>query len=205
MSDPRFNRIRDYQAAELQSRQPASAPGTPSRSRRFRWRYVLIPAGLMLVALPLGRHWADPLLRRVLHSGDPKVPTLRGAGRGMAARPPAGLPVEQIQLEVVNNCGVDGLGGRAAKFLRDCRFDVTGFSTGKTHSPLTLVLDRLGNGGAARLVAQTLGLPESRIRRAVDSSLYLHCTVIIGADYKSLRPFGGNAARDDTSELLKDK
>jgi hypothetical protein len=47
------------------------------------------------------------------------------------------------------------------------------------------VIDRIGNPDIARAVANELGI--ERIRTAVDSTLYLDATVILGVDFELRR------------------
>ena len=51
------------------------------------------------------------------------------------------------------------------------------------------MIDRIGDPVSARKVAYALGIREERIETDIDSTLYLRATVIIGDDYRSLRPF----------------
>jgi hypothetical protein len=75
-------------------------------------------------------------------------------------------------------------------FLRKRDFDV--LSIGNWHNDSlqkTMIIDNLGNIVASRQVAQSLGLPDSAVHVRIDSSLLLNTTVVIGYDYKKLKPF----------------
>ncbi len=50
-------------------------------------------------------------------------------------------------------------------------------------------LDRSGDKSKAKRVAMTLGVSERNILQQVNNSLYLDVTVVIGKDYKELKPF----------------
>ncbi len=95
---------------------------------------------------------------------------------------------EHIQVDVVNACGVDGLATKFTEFLRARRFDVPEFSTSKTREPHSKVIDRVGDPISARKVAYALGIDQERIEAGIDSSRFLRATVVIGMDYRSLRP-----------------
>ncbi len=95
---------------------------------------------------------------------------------------------EHIQVNVVNACGASGLAMKFTEFLRARKFDVPEYSTSKTREPYSRVIDRVGDPVSAQKVAYALGIAEERIEVEIDSSLYLRATVIIGEDYKTLRP-----------------
>ncbi|HAL57292.1 MAG TPA: hypothetical protein DCP63_12705 [Bacteroidetes bacterium] len=52
----------------------------------------------------------------------------------------------------------------------------------------TRILDRTGNLEAAEHVAEALGVPRERVMQEIDRTAYLDVTVIIGKDYRSLKP-----------------
>lgn len=146
------------------------------RQRRRRMMYILALVALLPIIIVLGYG----LLRQsVLH---PSVDaTIERSD--MVVR-----QGEQIQVEVVNACGVDGVAKRFTEFLRARRFDVAETSTAAERERDSRVLDRVGDTVSARKVAYALGIPYERVETAIDSSLFLRATVIIGADYTELRP-----------------
>ena len=95
---------------------------------------------------------------------------------------------EHIQVNVVNACGATGMALKFTEFLRARKFDVPEYSTAKTKEPYSKVIDRVGDPLSARKVAYALGIASERIDTEIDSSLYLRATVVIGEDYKALRP-----------------
>ena len=95
---------------------------------------------------------------------------------------------EHIQVNVLNACGVDGLAKEVTEFLRARKFDVPEYGNADESEPKSLVYDRVGDSLSALKVAYALGIPPERVQTKVDSSLYVRATVIIGADYKMLRP-----------------
>lgn len=107
---------------------------------------------------------------------------------------PTGLVGDIIQVDVRNGCGVPGIAGETTEFLRDLHFDVV--SSGNYESfdeAESFVIDRVGNLEAARRVAAALGIPEERVRQDIRPEYYLDATVVIGRDFRALRPFEGNA------------
>jgi hypothetical protein len=95
---------------------------------------------------------------------------------------------EHIQVNVVNACGVSGMAGKFTEFLRARKFDVPEYSTSKQLQPFSRVIDRVGDSLSARKVAYALGISPERVESEIDSSLYLRATVVIGEDYRTLRP-----------------
>lgn len=95
-----------------------------------------------------------------------------------------------IQVEVRNGAGVDRLAARTTEYLRNRGFDVVEVGN---HSSFdqeqSVVIDRVGDLEAARTVAEALGLPADRVRQEIRRQYYLDASIIIGHDYKQLRPF----------------
>jgi hypothetical protein len=95
-----------------------------------------------------------------------------------------------IQVEVRNGAGIDRLAAQATEYLRDRGFDVVEVGNYKTfEQERSVVIDRVGDLTAARKVAEALGLPPDRVRQEIRRQYYLDASVIIGDDYKQLRPF----------------
>jgi hypothetical protein len=95
-----------------------------------------------------------------------------------------------IQVEVRNGAGVDEIAARTTRFLRDRGFDVVAIGNHRTFDrEQSVVIDRVGDRKAARRVARALGLPADRVRQEIRKDLYLDASVILGRDYRQLRPF----------------
>ncbi len=94
-----------------------------------------------------------------------------------------------IQLDVLNGTGETKLAQRLTDFLRSRGFDVVEMGNYAGDLENTLVIDRTGNKEAAVRVAQSLGVPEEKVVRQIDKTLYLDVSVYIGKDYRSLAPF----------------
>ena len=94
-----------------------------------------------------------------------------------------------IQLDVLNGSGVPKLAQRFTDYLRARGFDVVEMGNyGESDVSTTLVLDRSGNLQAAEQVADALGIPRERVRQQIDRNAYLDVTVIIGKDFRTLKP-----------------
>ena len=94
-----------------------------------------------------------------------------------------------IQLDVLNGSGVPKLAQRFTDYLRARGFDVVEMGNYRESDvSITLVLDRSGNLQAAEQVADALGIPRERVRQQIDRNAYLDVSVIIGKDFRSLKP-----------------
>lgn len=95
-----------------------------------------------------------------------------------------------IQVEVRNGAGIDHLAAETTHYLRDRGFDVVDVGNYSSfQQEQSVVIDRVGDPEAARKVAEALGLPADRVRQDIRRQYYLDASVIIGHDYKQLRPF----------------
>lgn len=95
-----------------------------------------------------------------------------------------------IQVEVRNGVGVNDLAAQTTQYLRKRGFDVVDVGNYENFDQRhSVVIDRVGDPEAARKVAEALGLPRDRVRQEIRQQYYLDASVIIGHDYKQLRPF----------------
>lgn len=95
-----------------------------------------------------------------------------------------------IQVEVRNGAGVDDLAAETTRYLRNRGFDVVDVGNYKSFDQQrSVVIDRVGDLEAAKKVAEALGLSSDRVRQEIRRQYYLDASVIIGRDYKELRPF----------------
>jgi hypothetical protein len=95
-----------------------------------------------------------------------------------------------IQVEVRNGAGVDQLAAQTTHYLRERGFDVVDVGNYSSfQQERSVVIDRVGDLEAARKVAEALGLPTDRVRQDIRRQYYLDASVVIGHDYKQLRPF----------------
>ena len=93
-----------------------------------------------------------------------------------------------IQLDVLNGCGAKGAGTKCTSYLRSNGFDVVEMKNYKTFNVLrTLVVDRVGDLASARRVAASLGVSEQNVIQQINHDYFVDVSVIIGADYASLR------------------
>lgn len=110
---------------------------------------------------------------------EPADAGLRAFGRGVDT--PA-----DVRVEVLNGAGVGGLARDATHDLRDDGFDVVFFgNASRFDHARSVVLDRLGDPARARAVAAALGIDS--VATAIDSSLMLEVTVVLGKDWPPVR------------------
>lgn len=106
---------------------------------------------------------------------EPSETGLRALGRGEA-------DYAVVRIEVLNGAGTGGLARRATHHLRGDGFDVVFFgNAGRFDHDRSHVIDRTGEPERARAVAAALGIDS--VVTAVDSSLMLEVTVVLGEDW----------------------
>lgn len=133
---------------------------------------ILIGALSLLVAF-----LAYSLLDR--HFLRPPVDTVRqGAGSSTV-----------IQLDVLNGCGVAGAATQFRDYLRARGFDVVEMRNYRSYDvQRSLVVDRTGSKENAEKVAYALGIDRSQIVQQINPDYFVDVSVVIGKDYKSLKP-----------------
>jgi hypothetical protein len=98
-------------------------------------------------------------------------------------------PGEVIQINVLNASGETGIARRVMDFMRARGFDVVEIDNFKSTEGSSFVIDRIGDRSSARKVSYAMGVADSLIRTEIDSALYLRASVVIGKDFKRLKPF----------------
>lgn len=91
-----------------------------------------------------------------------------------------------IQVEVLNGCGVTGIGDGLTDVLRAKGIDVV--KTGNFRSfevDNTFIIDRMGKIETAERVADSLNLNKRFIITEKNKSLFLDLTIVIGKDYQN--------------------
>ncbi|MBS1518372.1 MAG: LytR C-terminal domain-containing protein [Bacteroidetes bacterium] len=95
-----------------------------------------------------------------------------------------------IQLDVQNGTDENGIAGQFTEYLRKKGIDVV--ESGNFRSSAqerTIVIDRSGDNRKAKKVADILGINSRNIIQQINNSLYLDVTVVIGKDFKELKPY----------------
>lgn len=95
-----------------------------------------------------------------------------------------------VQLDVQNGTRENGVASEITEYLRKNGIDVVEIGNYKSKDvERTLILDRAGDKNKALKVAKILGVDSRNIIQQINSSLFLDATVVIGKDFKELKPF----------------
>ncbi len=104
---------------------------------------------------------------------------------------PATQPMEQkTQIDVLNGCGAAGVAMKTTQYLRQHDLDVV-YMGNYINFDLkqSMVIDWTGDQKPALRIAEIMGIDKSRVRTQIDKSKQLKASVIVGKDYKKLKPF----------------
>ncbi len=83
-------------------------------------------------------------------------------------------PSEIIQVEVLNGCGVGGVGDRFTDFLRTNNFDVVNIGNYiRFDMDETIIIDRIGNKANALKAAETLGVKKENVIQQLNHDYFL--------------------------------
>jgi len=94
------------------------------------------------------------------------------------------------QLDVQNGTTEQGVASKFTEYLRKKGFDVVDMGNNKYKDfEKTTIIDRKGDKKIAMNVANILGVSESNVIQQINKSLYLDVTVVIGKDFKNLKPY----------------
>ena len=94
---------------------------------------------------------------------------------------------KNMQIEVLNGCGVDGVADRFTDYLRKKNFDVV--NTGNYRSfniDNSIVIDRTGDIINAEYLAEVIGIDNKQVIQQKNKNYFLDVSLIIGKDYKQL-------------------
>ena len=89
-----------------------------------------------------------------------------------------------IQVEVLNGCGVNGVGDKFTDVIRSKGIDVVKTGNYKSFDiDQTFIIDRVGKAETADKVADSLGLDKNKIINEINKQYFLDLTIVIGKDY----------------------
>ena len=95
-----------------------------------------------------------------------------------------------IQVEVLNGCGVSGVADKMTDFLRKHNFDVVQIGNYISYDvEKSIVVDRTGNIVNAFRVADSLGINRKNVIQQMNNSYLLDVSLIIGKDFNTLKPY----------------
>lgn len=93
----------------------------------------------------------------------------------------------QVQIEVLNGCGVSGVADRFTEYLRAKGFDVVNKGNYSSFDiDNTLVIDRSNSPDKANMIAEAFGIEKKRIVKQFNNQYFLDISLIIGKDYNTL-------------------
>lgn len=96
----------------------------------------------------------------------------------------------EIQVEVLNGCGIGGIADKFTEFLRANHFDVVQMGNYISFDvEKTIVIDRTGNIQNAYKVAKTLGIGRKNVIQQINPNYFLDVSIIVGKDFNSLKPY----------------
>jgi hypothetical protein len=96
----------------------------------------------------------------------------------------------KTQVEVLNGCGVTGIAKNTTDFLRKSDIDVVYMGNYSDYNMInSKVIDRNGDREKALRVASLLGIDEQFVQTEINKNKQLDVSVILGKDYKKLKPF----------------
>jgi hypothetical protein len=89
-----------------------------------------------------------------------------------------------IQVEVLNGCGVSGVGDKFTDIIRSKGIDVVKTGNYKSFDiDQTFMIDRVGKIETAYKVADSLGIDKKNIINEINKQYFLDLTIVIGKDY----------------------
>ena len=94
---------------------------------------------------------------------------------------------KNMQIEVLNGCGVDGVADMFTDSLRKKNFDVVNMGNYRSYYiDNSIVIDRTGNIINAEYLAEVIGINKKQVIQQKNKNYFLDVTLIIGKDYKQL-------------------
>ena len=149
---------------------------------RKNWNYALISRlWAFILLLGIVAVMILSVLFRFVFSRPVSAEIPEGKGRTASER--------IIQISILNGAGENKIARKAMDYFRARGFDVVEVNNFKGIVDHSYVIDRVGDTTSAREVSFALGVPDSLIQSDIDSSLYLRCSVVLGKNYRLLKPF----------------
>ncbi len=94
---------------------------------------------------------------------------------------------KNMQIEVLNGCGVDGVADMFTDSLRKKNFDVVNTDNYRSYNiDNSIVIDRTGDIINAEYLAEVIGIDNKQVIQQKNKNYFLDVTLIIGKDYKQL-------------------
>lgn len=95
-----------------------------------------------------------------------------------------------VQIDILNGCGVNGVGNTATNFCRSAGYDVVEMGNYKNFDlEESMVIDRTGKIEASKMLAKRLGISQKNVVQQFSNEHPVTASVVIGKDYKTLLPW----------------
>ena len=95
-----------------------------------------------------------------------------------------------LQINVLNGCGVNGVGNTMTRYCRQMGYDVVEMGNYKKFDiEHSIVIDRSGKMSEAQQLASLLGIEKKNVVQQFNNDQMVSASVVIGKDYKSLIPW----------------
>ncbi len=95
-----------------------------------------------------------------------------------------------LQINVLNGCGINGVGTTMTKYSRKLGYDVVEMGNYKTFDvEQSMIIDRSGKMNDARELALSLGINNKNVIQQFSNDQMVSASIVIGKDYKSLKPW----------------
>jgi hypothetical protein len=116
--------------------------------------------------------------------------TQQGSGAVHAATSMNDTTHSPFQINVLNGCGINGLGTKMTAFCRQSGYDVVEMGNYKTFDvEHSIVIDRSGKMQEAVRLAAILGIPKGNVVQQFSNDQMVSASVVIGKDFQSLTPW----------------
>ncbi len=103
---------------------------------------------------------------------------------------PADTSFVPLQINVLNGCGINGVGTAMTTYCRSIGYDVVEMGNYKSFDvEHSLVIDRSGKNEEAVRLARQLGISPNNVVKQFSTEHLVTASVVIGKDYKELRPW----------------
>ena len=92
---------------------------------------------------------------------------------------------EVIQIDVLNGCGVSGVGQKITDHLRKNNYDVVASSNYKNYLVNeSFIIDRIGDEESSKRLANAMNIDESKIIREINPSYFVSFSIVVGKNFK---------------------
>ncbi|MEE9168047.1 MAG: LytR C-terminal domain-containing protein [Candidatus Neomarinimicrobiota bacterium] len=169
-------------------------PSSRKKSRRTPAQSIFSFQNTAILLLSLACvAFVTSILHRYFRGGTPVGSELFSSSPpGLSVNYEEAPPLSAIEVEVLNGCGVQGLGQQFTDFLRSHQVDVVKTeNAGGFDYEKTLIIQRNEIMGNSYRIAELLNIPKSDTTRLLiqpDLSLETDVTLIIGKDYTTIEP-----------------